>query len=174
MSNNEVKMLPFHAINGFMRDDYRTSVIHHVLSNLSQLPDDIQAPVRTAIRKSVQVPGFRNSAQAPVSMKVKPSAALFEKDPRFAAIILSAWSELHSTLRTQVYDLLSERGWELIPAEADRTRLPGFLITWKDGEDFDLINRAFQEKYNLPDVSADDISLMTVWISNRLPYSSED
>lgn len=173
MSNNELKMLPFHAINGFMRDDYRAAVIHLVLSNLAQLPDDIQAPIRNSIRKSVQVPGFRNSIQAPVSMKVKPSSALFEKDPHFAATILSAWSELHPTLRTQVYDLLSERGWEMLPAEADRAKLPGFLISWKEGEDFDLINQAFQEKYNLPDVSADDVSLMTVWISNRLPYSSE-
>lgn len=174
MTNSEIQLLPFHAINGFMRDDYRTAVIHSVLSDLPRLSESMQGPIRSAIRKSVQVPGFRNSALAPLALKIKPSSALFEKDPHFAAVILSAWAELHDSLRTQVFDLLKERGWDLLPVDADRTKLPGFLTVWKEGEDFDLINQAFQEKYNLSDVSTDDVSLMTVWIGNRLPYETEE
>ncbi|MFM8323136.1 MAG: hypothetical protein ACKOC5_19670, partial [Chloroflexota bacterium] len=60
------------------------------------------------------------------------------------------------------------------PPEADRTRLPGFGVTWPKNEDFELLNNAFTEKYPDADQTTDDVSLMAVWVSLRLPMELED
>ena len=53
------------------------------------------------IKRYVKLPGFRNSAQAPLSLKVKGSGEAFEKHPDFVAQVLMAWSELLPDLRQQ-------------------------------------------------------------------------
>ena len=78
------------------------------------------------------------------------------------------------TLRQQVYDLLVALEWEILPSEADRTKLPGFLPSWEAGQDFDFIYQKFQEKYPAEAASKNDVSLMTVWLSGRLPYQTPD
>lgn len=174
MDDQEIQFLPFHAINEFMRPDFRLSMIRTTLQVLPQLPEDLRAPVERLIRQSVKVPGFRNSAKAPASLKVKPTADTFEKNPFLVAAILSAWAEAKSELRQAVYELLSERGWEVLPPGADRTQLPGFMTTWPKGEDFEVLNEAFQEAYPDSSESNDEISLMVVWLSGRLPYQMEE
>jgi hypothetical protein len=121
------------------------------------------------------VPGFRDGSQAPATFKVAPTVSAFEKSPDLVAAILAAWAETQSDLRTKVYDLLKERGWELLPLEADRTKLPGFLTKWpgKD-EDFDVLNTVFAEKHPSQEATTDDVSLMVVWLSGRLPFANDD
>ena len=89
-----------------------------------------------------------------------------------AAAILSAWAEAHTGLRSQTHELLAARGWEVLPPEADRTQLPGFVPTWPKDEDFEKLTVAFKEKYPDTEASDDDISLMIVWVSGRLPFQS--
>jgi hypothetical protein len=48
------------------------------------------------------------------------------------------------------------------------------MITWPKGEEFDVLNQAFQEMYPDQNFSSDDISLMVVWLSGRLPYQFEE
>jgi hypothetical protein len=162
--------LPFSAINDYMREDYRLEVVRAVLQSLPDLPKGEREGVERQISKNVKVPGFRNSSKAPYQVKVKPVADAFQKNSHLAAAILSAWSASQLELRSQVVDLLTSRGWEILPAEADRTKLPGFLTRWPKSEEFEILDRAFHAKY--PDIPAkdDDISLMVVWISGRLPY----
>lgn len=174
MSPDKARFLPFNALNEFMRDDYRHVVIQEVLSNLDALPKSQQAAIETITRKAVSVPGFRNSAKAPLVLRVKGMQDAFTRSAPTVAAVLAGWSELHADLRQQVHALLSERGWPVYPVEADRTHLPGFHITWPKNEDFDVINQAFKEKYPHLGASEDDISLMTVWVSMRLPYQLEE
>lgn len=174
MDDQTVEYLPFHAVNEFMRSDYRLLVVRDTLGALSALPDGFRIPIDQLTRSIVQVPGFRNSAKAPLGKRVKPTAEAFEKSPQMAAAILSAWAEAHPGLRQQVYDLLVERQWEVLPPESDRTQLPGFMITWPKGEDFEQLTKAFTEKYPTGNVTNDDVSLMVVWVSVRLPYQFED
>lgn len=174
MDDQTIQYLPFHAINEFMRPDFRLSVIRTALTALPTLPENRRLPIDLMTRQAVKVPGFRNSAKAPAALKARPMAEAFEKSPELVAAVLSAWSETHTALRQQVYDLLSARGWELLPPEADRTQLPGFLPTWPKGEDFDLLNQAFQKAHPDDPAGADDISLMVVWLSGRLPYQSAE
>jgi hypothetical protein len=174
MEDQSTQFLPFHAINEFMRPDYRVEVIRSTLTCLPDLAENFRAPIDQLTRSMVQVPGFRNSAKAPHIKRLKPTANAFEKSPDLVAAILSAWAEVHQDLRQQVYDLLLERGWELLPPSADRTQLPGFLTTWPNGESFELLNQAFTEKYPDARLSGDDVSLMIVWLSVRLPYRFEE
>ncbi len=174
MTNEKTaQFLPFHAINEFMREDYRLEVVRSTLHALEILPPEARDPLNRLTRKLVQTPGFRNSAKAPASIRARPTAEAFTKSPQLAAAVLSAWAEAHLDLRQQVYDLLAERGWQMLPPDADRTRTPGFMMTWPKGEDFDSLNAAFKEKYPQIQANPNDVSLMVVWLSLRLPYSHE-
>jgi hypothetical protein len=174
MEDQTAQFLPFHAVNEFMRNDYRLEVVRSTLNALPGMPEQYRIPIDQMTRRFVQVPGFRNSTKAPLNKRVKPTAEAFEKIPYLVAAILSAWAEIHPELRQQVYDLLIERNWGLLPPEADRTQLPGFAITWPNGENFEQLTDAFTQKYPTTDVRSDDISLMIVWLAVRLPYQFED
>ena len=170
----EVSFLPFHAINEFMTNEYKKQVILTTLEALPGLSTDYSAPINKTIKKSVKVPGFRNSLAAPLSLKVKPVIDVFEKDPTFVAATINAWSEINSTLRGQVYKLLVARQWDLLPIETNRVKMPGFLTIWPGGEDFETLNNAYSEMFPEPPFGSDDVSLMIVWLSNRLPYQIDD
>lgn len=170
----QVSFLPFHALNHFMRDDYRRDVVRTAVMGLAKLPAGYRNSIDRYVRRFVSVPGFRNSAKAPAALKAKHLPDAFEKSADLVAAVLAAWSEVRSDLRQQVFDLLTERGWELLPLDADRTKLPGFITIWPRGEDFELINQAFEEKHPDTDATTDDISLMTVWVSGRLPVDGDD
>jgi hypothetical protein len=173
MTDQAAEFLPFHALNEFMRDDYRHSVVRTALNALPKLPKHFSAPIDNLTKQIVRVPGFRNSLQAPTPMKVGPMADAFQKSPELVAAILAAWAEVHTELRSRVFELLKGRGWEISPPDADRTKLPGFLTHWPKGEDFDALNKVYAEAHPGEEVSADDVSLMVVWLSGRLPYQVE-
>jgi hypothetical protein len=173
MADKKQEFLPFHAINEFMRDDYRLLVVRTVLHNTQKLPQEYREAIEKQTRRSVKVPGFRNSALAPAGVRIAPTASAFEKSPELAVAILAAWAETQVELRQRVFDLLTERGWELLPIEVNRAKLPGFMVHWPKGEDFEVIHKAFLDKYPQSTNTADDVSLMTVWLGDRLPYKVE-
>jgi hypothetical protein len=168
--DKEVNFFPYHAINEFMTDEYRDAVVRSVLLAYDSLPEEYSSRIDRNIKKSVQIPGFRNSAKAPAQLRVKPAIDSFQKNPALVAAILSAWAELHVTLRQQVYDMLISRGWDLLPIDADRTKLPGFLTKWPKGEDFETLYAAFTADQPDEKPEMNDVSLMVVWLSGRLPY----
>lgn len=168
--DKEVSFFPFHAINEFMTDEYRAEVVRSVMLAYETLPEEFRTRIDRNIKKSVQIPGFRNSAKAPAQLRVKPAIDSFQKNPALVSAILSAWSELHAGLRQQMYELLIARGWELLPIEADRTKLPGFMTKWPKGEDFETLYAAFAALQPDAALEMNDVSLMVVWLSGRLPY----
>lgn len=192
MTENAVQFLPFHAINEFMRGDFRLSIIRRTLADLKSLPESKQEILNRLIKRTVKVPGFRNSDKAPAAVKVIPTAKAFETNPDLVAAVLAAWTDLHTELGERVFQILERRGWYffppemkapadlpslktekdwgILPLEADRTRLPGFLIYWPENQDFEAIYENFIETYPEADNSIDEVSLMTVWLTNRLPY----
>lgn len=174
MTDQTAEFLPFHALNEFMRDDYRHTVIRAALTALPKLPKQFSAPIDKLTKQIVRVPGFRNSLLAPASLKVGPMADAFGKSPELVAAVLAAWAETQIDLRANVFELLKARGWEVLPPDADRAKLPGFLPKWPKGEDFDVLNKAYAEAHPGAEASADDVSLMVVWISGRLPYHVEE
>ena len=168
--NTKAEFLPFHAINEFMLADYRKEILKTVIGKLTNLPVERQRKISGLIRRNVRVQGFRNSALAPLPLKINGAVETFEKSPNFVAEILEGWSELNKELSEIIFEFLNGRDWETLPVETDRSKLPGFLTKWPGKETFDGLITAFREKYKEVNVSDNDISLMVVWISNRLPY----
>ncbi|MBN2146912.1 MAG: hypothetical protein JW726_05970 [Anaerolineales bacterium] len=192
----QAAFLPFHAINEFMRADFRISVIRTALGAINSLPDDLAASLNRLTRKHVTVPGFRNSERAPAVIKALPMAKAFEKSPELVAAVLAAWAEAHADLRQQVYDLLKLRGWKMFPDEenlkldslspdlfkqwaifplaADRRKAPGFYPHWPKGEEYETLYQQFNEIHPDAEASIDQLSLMVVWLSLRLPYHVDE
>lgn len=192
MEDQHIEFLPFHAINEFMRSDFRLSVIKNTLSKLPGLPASLRDPVERQIRKSVKIPGFRHPEKAPTLVKVLPSAQVFEKSPEFVSAMLAAWAEVYAHLRDQMVVVFQQRGWYFFPTEvssaaelpipktekewgilpptADRTRLPGFVMFWPQKEDFEALYDTYIDIYPGGEASKDEVGLMAVWLSMRLPY----
>ena len=186
------EFLPFHAINEFMRPDFRLAVIRETLSNQAKLNDPCSTELNQQIKKHVSVPGFRNSDKAPALVKVLPTSKAFEKHPEIVAAVLNCWVEIQPNLRDQVFELLKARNWPLFsegetidtsalnlellkqwpifPIKVNRSRLPGFYTHWPKGEDFEVLYANFSSLYPDSDASIDKVGLMAVWLTMRLPY----
>lgn len=171
---NQVQFAPFVAINQFMLPEYRQSVIEAVLKQLSELPSQRRSAINSLIRRYVKISGFRNSDLAPLPIKVHQSGAAFERHSDFVAQILEAWAELNHELRQQVHELLTARQWEVLTEDADRSKLPGFLVRWPKQETYDVLDSAFHEQFPEREVVENDIRLMVVWVSGRLPFDMVD
>ena len=158
-----------------MIPEYRLHIIQTVLAGFDHLPGERRSAINNIIKKQVSVPGFRNSTQAPNSVKARSSVTVFERRPDYVANILQGWSDLHGELRQQVHDFLKSREWDVLPPEADRTRLPGFQIDWPENETYDVLGEAFKAQYPGAEMGQDeyDFRLMVVWVSDRLPYNAE-
>jgi hypothetical protein len=170
MTDKEAAMIPFHALNEFMRPDFRMSVVRSTLNALPDLPDEYRIAIDKLVKKTVRIPGFRNSGKAPTALKAGPLVQTFEKNPNMVAAVLTAWAELHAPLRQQVYDMLEGRGWGLIPLQVERKKLPGFFTRWPKVDSFEILTQTYAELYPQGEYDSDQVSLMIVWVSMRLPY----
>jgi hypothetical protein len=174
MNDESLELVPFHALNEFMRPDYRLHVVRTVLSALPTLPNDLRTPVDRQVKKHVRVQGFRSSDKAPARVKAAPTAEAFEDHPELVAAIIEAWAEVNAALRQQIYELLLDRGWHVLPIHARRSKLPGFFIRWPHSEEFELLQKEYNERFPESKTPLDDISLMVVWVGTRLPYQTVD
>jgi hypothetical protein len=174
MDDKKISFIPYHAINQFMRNDFRLAVIRSAMMALPDLDHGIVAPIDRLTKKLVKVPGFRNSAKAPATIKAVAMVKPFEKNPDLVAAILNAWAESRPELRGLIFELLTERGWKLLPIETNRTKLPGFLTFWPADDDFEVLYDAFTAAHPDAEASIDEISLMVVWLSSRLPIEKID
>ncbi len=169
-----VEFLPFNAINQFMIPEYRLEILREVLANLDHLTPDQRSTLLGMIRRLFKLPGFRNPTLAPLPIKVRGAVSPFEKNAEFTAQVLADWAEIRSELMQQVYHFLQDRGWEILPLDADRTKIPGFLTRWPKEETYEVLNQAFSEKFPQAKASEYDVRLMVVWISGRLPFDMVD
>lgn len=168
--NEKIEYLPFNAINEFMLPEFRKLVIKSVFSSFDSLPNTRQRTINAEIKKLVKIQGFRDSSQAPIGIKSRESSSAFEKSAKFSGEILAAWAEINPDLAQKVFQMLTDRGWIILPIEADRSKLPGFLIKWPAKDSFEILTAEFREKHTESENKDDDVSLMIVWLSNRLPY----
>jgi hypothetical protein len=168
------QFLPFSAVNNFMLSDFRQRVLQDVLGKRSSQSNEVHNQINRLIRGQVKVPGFRNPTKAPPPLLAKKSTRLFEESPEFAALVLASWAANHPDLAENMYSLLKNLNWDVLPIETDRTQLPGFFPEWPSDSDFEAINQNYRESYPDSAEDADSISLMAVWISLKLPYEIHD
>ncbi|MEN6522950.1 MAG: hypothetical protein ABFD14_04415 [Anaerolineaceae bacterium] len=176
MTQKQIQYLPFHAINEFMLTEYRQQVINSVFHDIENLSGASRGKLNSLVKQQLQVPGFRNASQAPSGVKARYAVKAFEKSTEFAAQVLQCWSELHSELAQDVYAILQENSWEILPVDTNRTVLPGFIPSWPEGETYDLLDDKYAKRYPEKQVDTNDLRLMAVWLSGRLPLndSSEE
>jgi hypothetical protein len=196
MMSDHTQFIPFHAINEFMRPDFKLSIIRDVVNNTSLLPQEQASALANITKRAVKIPGFRNSEKAPAMLKVMPMVKAFEKSPELVFSVLSAWATIHPELRDQVYSLLRHRNWPVFdsaddfsletiaadiiekwpvfPPEVNRKHIPGFWPRWPKGEDFEALFATYNELFTTSDNSMDKVSLMAVWLTLRLPYEIDD
>jgi hypothetical protein len=170
MDEKKTPFLPFYAINDFMFPEFRINVLQRVFNGLEKLSPARKSALSGMVKRFIKVPGFRNSAQAPAPLKAKASVQVFERNAEFTSQVLMAWCELQPELSSLVYEFLKTRGWELLSPEVDRTKLPGFLTRWNKDEPFEVLDNAFTELNPDHHTAENDIRLMIVWLSGRLPY----
>ena len=147
MNTSQAQFLPFSAINEFLITDYRQNLIQEVFASLGQLSDSRQGNIQKLVKRLVTVPGFRNSAAAPAPLKARAAVKAFERSSEFCAQILAAWADLHPELAVRVNEFMAARGWELLPLDAPREKLPGFLTRWPQKDTFEELDDAFQKAY---------------------------
>jgi hypothetical protein len=165
------KFLPFIAINEFMRDDYRISVISEVLNHIDKIPGDQRNVINQVIAQYVKVPGFRNSKLAPAGLKARSSTDLFTMSNEYVGAVIEGWYRLHPELASAVFEVLAEKKWDnLQPVELDRSKLPGFQIHWPKEDNFEVLINAVRAKKAFESESDDNVSLAAVWTGLRLPY----
>jgi len=174
MDTKEARFIPFHAVNEFLLTDYRLKLLQTVLGEINQLSEERRTNINRLVKRLVQVPGFRNSSLAPASVKARAAVSAFERSSEFAANILAGWVELKPDLARKVWDLLSSRGWELLPIETDRVKLPGFLPRWPKSETFEVLDDAYEAAYPQDGEHEYDINLMFAWLWGRLPVEMVD
>lgn len=174
-NENSIPFAPFVAINEFMRAEFRLQIIEELFAQAKSLPEDHKLKIDHLTRKYVKVQGFRNPTKAPVRLRAKASQEAFEKYSEFAAAILFAWLDMKMEIASQVTGLLDELGWDrILPLGTDRSQLPGFYIQWPGGFDFDKIYQLYQARNPDSAVGNDEISLLTVLVSMRLPFEEEE
>ncbi|MBN2046286.1 MAG: hypothetical protein JW750_00475 [Anaerolineaceae bacterium] len=171
-NKEQVQFLPWAAINAFMVPEYQHQVMHEVLNGYDGLESEQRRSLNQMIKKGAKLNGFRNATMAPLSLRINAAVGLFEKHAAFTAEVLAAWCTIHADLAQKVYDLLVGRGWEILPLDADRKKLPGFLTRWPKKDEYEVLIAAYREQYgeDAQQASDNDISLMSVWLSGRLPY----
>lgn len=172
MDEKKVKFIPFNAINEFMIDSYRNKVLQTAFTGINSIPASLKSNLLGTVKRSVNVPGFRNSAQAPARIIATHSAKAFERIPEFTGQVLTAWALLHQELAVRVHQVLTGMGWELLPIDADRTRLPGFLTRWPDQANYDTLGEAYKAQFPENQEDENDLRLMAVWLSGRLPIEN--
>lgn len=171
VKNKHIKFLPWSAINAFMLPEFQSEVLTAVLGGYDALTSEYRTSLNQMIKQGVHLNGFRNATAAPLPIKARGSIALFEKNANFASLVLSAWCSLFPALQEAVFSILTKYGWIILPLDADRSKMPGFFPQWPKEEEFDVLIADFREQYpNLSDFTDNQISLMSVWISGRLPY----
>ncbi len=65
----KTEFLPFHAINEYMRPDFRLKIIRDTLTGQNTLDEHLSNDLNQHIKKNVSVPGFRSSDKAPALIK---------------------------------------------------------------------------------------------------------
>ncbi len=164
-------LLPLISLNVFLLPDFRREILTTVLNQKDNLSPEIMQELRQAIKEFVKISGFRNPLAAPQALQVRAMESPFEKESRFVKAILSSWADINSDLQAKVQAVLHELGFEpnvQAPLYPDPEN--AFAVGWPEDLSFEKLADLVKQKTET-DASSNEISLMTVWLTGRLPGS---
>lgn len=164
-------LLPMISLNVFLLPDFRREILSTVLNEKDALSPENKQELTQAIREFVKISGFRNPLAAPQALQVRAMESPFEKESRFIKAILSSWADINSDLQTNLQSVIPELDFEpnhQAPLYPDPEN--AFALGWPEDLSFEKLADLVKQKTEI-DASSDAISLMTVWLTGRLPGS---
>jgi len=164
-----IETVPFKAINVYVNQDYLESILTAVLTDYKKLSKDQQIEFTRFLRKYVTILGFRDPARAPLSLQVNALAKAFEEKDEVVPYVLSIWAKTHEALAADVKAWLEEKKFENLATEREYAEGAGFTPDFPEKLSFDKLEKDFAKANPDAKYERDDLILMVLWISGRLP-----
>lgn len=161
--------LSYKAINVFIERDYLEKILESILTGKDKLSKEEQIAFNNQFRKYVNILGFRNPSRAPLSLQVNAYASAFEEKEEIIPFTLSIWTKLNKNIAEVVYQWLEDEGWENLSLERTYQEDGGFIDDWPEKCTFDDVVEKFSDAKPDLSISRDDLILLVLWISGRLP-----
>lgn len=166
---SEIETIPFKAINVYINEDYLETVLKSVLTGYKKLPKQAQIEFVVFLRKYATVLGFRDPSRAPLTLQANALAKAFEKKDEVVVYVLSVWAKVNNKLADEVKSWLSEQGLKDLETEREFAENAGFTRDLPKKLGFDKIEKEFAKANPDSKFERDDLILMVLWISGRLP-----
>lgn len=165
----DIETIPFKAINVYINDDYLETVLKSVLTGYKKLPKQAQIEFTVFLRKYVTVLGFRDPSRAPLSLQINALAKAFEGKDEVVPYVLSIWTKVNKKLAGKVQSWLKDQGLKNLATEREYSEGAGFTQDLPKKFAFDKLEKAFAKAEPDTKFDRDDLILMVLWISGRLP-----
>lgn len=166
---NEVEYLSFKTINVFIERGFLEEILTQILTNLRDLSKENQIEFNQHFKKYVTVLGFRNPKHAPLPLQVKAFATAFEEKEEVIPFTLSTWAKIKDDLANAVLKWLQSENWDDLALVRNFDDDQGFKNDWPDDLSLDTVIEDYQKDHADMEVSKDDLTLMILWVSGRLP-----
>lgn len=165
----DIETIPFKAINVYINEDYLETVLKSVLTGYKKLPKQAQIEFTVFLRKYVTVLGFRDPSRAPLTLQVNALAKAFEEKDEVVPYVLSIWAKVNKKFADMVKSWLEDQGLKDLATEREYAEGAGFTQDLPKKYAFDKLEKAFAK--DNPDAKFDrnDLILMVLWLSGRLP-----
>lgn len=164
-----IETVPFKAINVFINQDYLESMLKAVLTGYKKLSKQKQIEFTHFLRKYVTILGFRDPSRAPLTLQVHALAKAFEDKDEVVPYVLSVWAAINKKLAADVEAWLTEKKFENLSAEREYAEDAGFTPDFPEKMGFDKLEKDFAKANPDAKYERDDLILMVLWISGRLP-----
>jgi hypothetical protein len=164
-----IETVPFKAINVFINQDYLESVLKAVLTGYKKLPKQKQIEFTHFLRKYVTILGFRDPSRAPLPLQINALAKAFEEKDEVVPYVLSIWAKVNKKLAADVTAWLEENKFENLASEREYAEEAGFTPDFPEKMSFDKVEKDFAKANPDAKYERDDLILMVLWISGRLP-----
>ena len=161
----DFKTVGLQALFGQMTEEFRPDVVRRALTSRDQVSEGARAALTRAVNAAVNVKGFRpgSAGIAPASILQKPVDDHVQFSDDLAGAVLRVWAESHQTLRDLVSAYLSSES--LLDGEPDYSENT-ILIGQLDPRLSEATDRMIEAH---PELSKDDLLLMSYYTSGRMP-----
>jgi hypothetical protein len=170
----DFEILPYKTINVFINQEYLTEVAKDILSKVKKLPKADQIAFSHFMRKHINVLGFRDSSRAPEPLQVNAIIKVFEEKDDVVPFLLSTWAKINKKLAKDVKAWLKAEGWENLETEREFVEGEGFIAEWPKKLTFDKLVKDYQKANPDSKINRDDLILMVLWVSGKLPPEQSD
>ena len=165
----DIETIPFKAINVYINEDYLETILISVLTGYKKLPKQAQIEFTVFLRKYVTVLGFRDPSRAPLTLQANALAKAFEGKDEVVPYVLSVWAKVNKKFAGQVESWLKDQGLKNLTTEREYAEDAGFTLDLPKKFAFDKLEKAFSKDNPDTKFDRDDLILMVLWISGRLP-----